>query len=53
MFVVNILGQDNYEIVAMATMLRQGLLQRGHNVRRRLQADDVVGDRKGQFDCLD
>lgn len=53
MFVVNILGQDNYEIVAMATMLCQGLLQRGHNVRWRLQADDVVGNRKGQFDCLD
>lgn len=53
MFVVNILGQDNYEIVAMATMLRQGLLQRGHDVRRRLQTDDVVGDREGQFDCLD
>ena len=52
-FVVNILGQDNYEIVAMAAMLRQGLLQRGHDVRRRLQADDVVGDREGQFDCLD
>lgn len=53
MFVVNILGQDNYEIVAMATVLRQGLLQRGHDVRRQLQTDDVVGDRESQFDCLD
>lgn len=51
--VVNILGQDDYEIVAMAAVLRQGLLQRGHDVGRRLQADDVVGDGEGQFDCLD
>lgn len=53
MFVVNILGQDNYEVVAMATMLRQRLLQRGHDIRWRLQADDVVCDGKGQFDSLD
>lgn len=52
-FVVNILGQDNYEIVAVATVLCQGLLQRGHDVGRRLQTDDVVGDGEGQFDCLD
>lgn len=37
----------------MAAVLRQGLLQRGHDVGRRLQADDVVGDGEGQFDCLD
>lgn len=53
MFVVNILGQDNYEIVAMATVLCQGLLQRRHDVRWRLQTDDIVGDREGQFDRLD
>lgn len=53
MFVVNVFGQDNYEVVAMTTVLSQGLLQRGHNIRRRLQTDDVVGDREGQFDCLD
>lgn len=53
MFVVNIFGQNNDEIVAMATMLGQGLLERGHHFRWRLQADDVVGDREGQFDSLD
>lgn len=53
MLVVNILGQDNYEIVAMATMLCQGLLQRRDDVRGWLQTDDVVGDREGQFDGLD
>ena len=52
-FVVNVFGQDNYEVVAVPTVLSQGLLQRGHDVRRRLQTDDVVGDREGQFDCLD
>ena len=49
MFVVNILGQDNYEVVSMTTVLRQSLLQRGHNIRWRLQTDDVVCDRKSQF----
>lgn len=53
MFVINILGQDNYEVVAMTTMLCQGLLQRGHNIRRRLQTDDIVCDGESQFDCLD
>lgn len=53
MFVVNILGQDNYEVVAMTTVLCQGLLQRGHDVRWWLQTDDIVCDREGQFDSLD
>lgn len=53
MFVINIFGQDGNEIVAMATVLCQSLLQRGHNIGGRLQADDVVRDREGQFDCLD
>lgn len=50
---VYILGQDGNEIVAMAAVLRQGLLQGGRRIRRRLQADDVVGDRESQFDGLD
>lgn len=53
MFVVNILGQDHYEIVAVAPVLRQGLLQGGHYIRGRLQADDVVDDGESQFHGLD
>ena len=53
MFVVNILGQNNNEVVAVTTVLCQSLLQRGHNIGQRLQADDVVCDREGQFDRLD
>lgn len=50
---VYILGQDSNEIVAMAAVLRQGLLQGGHHIRRWLQADDIVGNRESQFDSLD
>lgn len=50
---VYILGQDSNEIVAMAAMLCQGLLQGGHHIRRWFQADDIVGNREGQFDSLD
>lgn len=53
MLMVDILGQDSDEIVAVAPVLRQGLLQGGHRIRWRLQADDVVGDRESQFDRLD
>lgn len=53
MFMVYILGQDSNEIVAMAAVLRQGLLQRGHHIRWWLQADDIVGNRESQFDSLD
>lgn len=52
MFVIDILCQDNYEVVAMPSMLSQSLLQRGDDIRRWLQANHVVCDRKGQFDCL-
>lgn len=51
--VVNVLGQHHDEVVAVAAVLSEGLLQRGHHVRGRLQPDDVVGDREGQLDCLD
>ena len=37
----------------MPAVLRQCLLQGGHGIRRWLQADHVVCDRKGQFDGLD
>lgn len=50
---VDILGQDSNEIVAMAAVLRQGLLQGGHHIRWWLQADDIVGNRESQFDSLD
>lgn len=53
MFMVYILGQDSNEIVAMAAVLCQGLLQRGHHIRWWLQADDIVGNRESQFDSLD
>lgn len=52
-FVVNVLGQDNDEVVAVAAVLRQRLLQGGHHVGRRLQADDVVGDGESQLHGLD
>lgn len=35
------------------TVLSQGVLQRGHHTGGRLQPDDVVGDREGQFHRLD
>lgn len=50
---VYILGQNGNEIVAMAAVLRQGLLQGGHHIRWRLQADDIVGNGERQFDSLD
>lgn len=50
---VDVLGQDGDEIVAVAAVLRQGLLQGGRHVGRGLQADDVVGNRESQFDGLD
>lgn len=53
MFVVNIFGQDHYEVTALAAVMRQRLLQGGHRIGRGLQTDHVVGDREGQFDCLD
>lgn len=53
MFMVYVLGQDSNEIVAMAAVLRQGLLQGGHHVGWGLQADDIVGNRESQFDRLD
>lgn len=53
MFMVDVLGQDGDEVVAVAAVLRQGLLQGGRRVGRGLQADDVVGHGEGQFDGLD
>lgn len=50
---VYILGQDGNEIVAMAAVLCQSLLQWGRHIGWRLQADDVVGNRESQFDSLD
>lgn len=52
-FMVDVLRQDGNQVVAMATVLRQGLLQGGHRVRRGLQPDHVVGDREGQLHRLD
>lgn len=51
--VVDVLGQHHDEVVAVAAVLREGLLQRGDHVRGRLQPDDVVGDGEGQLDRLD
>ena len=53
MLVVDVLGQHSDEVVAMAAVLREGLLQRGRHVGQRLQADDVVGDGEGQLHRLD
>lgn len=53
MFMVYILGQDSNEIVAMATVLCQSLLQWGRRIGRWLQPDNIVGNRESQFDSLD
>lgn len=53
MFVVNVFGEDDDEVAAVTAVLRQRLLQRGHGVGRRLQADHVVRDGESQFDRLD
>lgn len=50
---VYILGQDGDEIVAMAAVLCQSLLQWGRHIGWRLQADNIVGNRESQFDSLD
>ena len=53
MLVVDVLGQHGDEVVAVAAVLGEGLLQRGRHVGGGLQADDVVGDGEGQLHRLD
>lgn len=52
-FVVNVFGEDDDEVAAVTAVLRQRLLQRGHGVGRRLQADHIVRDGESQLDRLD